>query len=230
MQAQDVMTRRVITVAEATPIEEVARLLAEHRISAVPVVDEGGGVAGIVSEGDLIGRLDEGGDRSRSWWLELLSSPDVRAREQLRSHGRTAGEVMSRQVVTCAEDTPIVEIARRLEAHRIKRLPVIREGRLVGLVSRADLLRAFAATAPATRSPTVTDDRALRQRLLDELEATGMSYHPYVNIVVSDGEVHLWGLVANQREAEALRSAAEHAAAGGAVHSHLAVRPASSAL
>jgi CBS domain-containing protein len=219
MQALDVMTRRVVSVPATTPVAEVARLLLRHRISAVPVVDAGGGLVGIVSEGDLIGRIGGEGGR-RSWWLGLLAGGGAPAED--RSRGRTAGEVMSHEPITCREDTPLAEIARLLERHRVKRLPVLAEGRLVGIVSRADLVRAVAAQ-PGAAAPAAADDRALRTRLLDDLERRGMARHPCVNVVVSDGTVHLWGVVADSAEADALRRAAEEVAGEAMVRSHLAV-------
>jgi CBS domain-containing protein len=223
MQAQDIMTRRVVTVEEGTAIDAVARLMVEHRISAVPVVDAGGAVVGIVSEGDLVRRL-EGDDRSgRSWWLELLESSAERADRFVRDHGRRAADAMSRDVVACAGTTPIAEIAHLLETHGIKRVPVIDDGQLVGIVSRADLLRAFAARG-AEPLPGAADDRALRERLAARLKAARLDYHPYVNIVAADGVLHLWGLVESRSEAEALRLAAEEVAGEGKAQSHLRVR------
>jgi CBS domain-containing protein len=224
MQVQDVMSRKVITVRPDTPAPEIARLLVENRISGVPVVDANDRVLGIVSEGDLIRRLEDTDDgRRRSWWLELLASPERRAEDYVRAHGRLARDIMTDVVSTIDEQATLAEAARLLEEKHIKRLPVVRDGRLVGLVSRADLLRAL-ATAPA---PEVKlDDRALRERLLAELDRAGQSYHPYVNIVVSEGVVHLWGFVGSAKEAEAMVLAARNVPGVTQVDSHLTVRPA----
>ena len=221
MQAQDVMTTNVVTVAPDTPVEEIAKLLLERQISAVPVVGADGELLGIVSEGDLIHGLGHEGAK-RSWWLDLLASPRTRAEEHLKSHGRLAWDVMTRSVVSVTPDTPLPEIARLLEARRIKRVPVVRDGELVGIVSRADLLRAFALQPAADAR---VDDRALRDRLTVEFERAGLTWHPYVNVVVSDGAVHLWGIVSSQGEAEALRLAAERVPGVTRVESHLAVHP-----
>lgn len=224
MQVQDVMTRKVVTVRPDTPAPEIARLLVDNRISGVPVVDEAGRVLGVVSEGDLIRRLESSDDgRRRSWWLELLASPERRAEDYVRAHGRTARDIMTDQVVTIDEQATLAEAARLLEEHHVKRLPVVRDGKLVGLVSRADLLRAL-ALAPVQEASL--DDRAIRERLLAELERAGQSYHPYVNIVVSDGVVHLWGFVGSAKEAEAMVLAAQNVPGVRAVDSHLSVRPA----
>jgi CBS-domain-containing membrane protein len=130
--------------------------------------------------------------------------------------------MMTREVVSVSPDTPLSEIARLLEARRIKRVPVLRDGELVGIVSRADLLRGFALQpSPAANA----DDRALRERLTVEFERSGLSAQGYVNIVVRDGTVHLWGIVPTQREAEALRTAATRVPGVASVESHLAVHP-----
>lgn len=223
MQARDVMTTGVITVSPDTPVHEIARLLVDKRISGVPVVDAEGHLLGIVSEGDLVRRLEEEDDgRRRSWWLDLLATPEERAQGYVRAHGRRASDIMTREVVTVAPDTPVGTIARLLEERHIKRVPVVHQGKVVGIVSRADLLRALAARQPETVS---ADDRVLRERLLRELEKAGLDYHPFVNIVVTEGVVHLWGIVSSQSEADALRVAAENVEGVKAVESHLAIRP-----
>jgi CBS domain-containing protein len=221
MQAQDVMTTKVVAVAPDTPVTEIAKLLLERQISAVPVVSDDRQLLGIVSEGDLIHGLGQEGAK-RSWWLDLLASPQTRAETHLKGHGRLAWDVMTRSVISITPDTPLPEIARLLEARRIKRVPVLRDGELVGIVSRADLLRAFALQPSAAAR---ADDRELRERLTVEFERSGVTWHPYVNVVVSDGAVHLWGIVPTQGEADALRRAAARVPGVASVESHLAVHP-----
>jgi CBS domain-containing protein len=221
MQAQDVMTTKVVTVAPDTPVTEIAKLLLERQISAVPVVSDDRQLVGIVSEGDLTHGLGQEGAK-RSWWLDLLASPQTRAEAYLRGQGRLAWDVMTRSVISVTPDTPLPEIARLLEARRIKRVPVLRDGELVGIVSRADLLRGFALQPSLDAS---ADDRALRERLTVEFERSGLTSHPYVNIVIRDGAVHLWGIVATREEGKALRLAAERVPGVASVESHLAVHP-----
>ena len=157
MEASEVMTRHVVTVAPETPLRAVAHVLLERGISAAPVVGPSGEVLGMVSEGDLIGRDDAEREGRRDWWLALLAegealNPDFLA--HIRSDGRTARDVMSAPVVTVAENTTCRAIARLLADYHIKRVPVLREGRIVGIVSRADLLRGFAAEhLPAAEAP-----------------------------------------------------------------------------
>jgi len=221
MQAQDVMTTKVVTVAPDTPVTEIAKVLLEREISAVPVVSDDRQLVGIVSEGDLTHGLGQEGAK-RSWWLDLLASPQTKAEAYLRGQGRLAWDVMTRSVVSVAPDTALPEIARLLEARRIKRVPVLRDGELVGIVSRADLLRGFALQPSPDAS---ADDRALRERLTVEFERSGLTSRSYVNIVVRDGTVHLWGIVPAREEAKAMQLAAEQVPGVASVESHLAVHP-----
>ena len=147
MQAADVMAHRVVTVESGTSVQEIARLLVQHRISGVPVVDHHRHVLGIVSEGDLLRPADVARDDRSSWWLEMLAEGDALAPqflEHVRSAGRHARDVMSREVVTVTPATPLSEVAALLQRHGIKRVPVVEDRRLVGIVSRADLVRALA--------------------------------------------------------------------------------------
>jgi len=168
IKARDVMTTKVISVRADTPTHEIARLLLENHISAVPVLDKSGGPIGMVSEGDLIEGREAGREPRREWWLALLAeggtlSPEFLA--SLRQPGRTADEVMSRPVVTVGEDTDTVEIARLLQTYRIKRVPVVRDGQVVGIVSRENLLRALVGeTNPADAKPKA---RPLAEMLAD---------------------------------------------------------------
>lgn len=140
MQAKDVMTAPVVTAETDTSVAAVAERLLERRISAMPVVDADGRVVGVVSEGDLMHRGESGGERHRSWWLALIASAEERSRDYVKNHGLRASDVMTRDPVTVGEDATLEEIAALLETHRIKRVPVLRDGRLVGIVSRANLL------------------------------------------------------------------------------------------
>jgi CBS domain-containing protein len=154
MKAHDVMTDAVVSVRPDTPTSQVARLLLDNGISAVPVVDSDGSLLGMVSEGDLIGRDEAARKARRDWWLELLAEGETLNAEflaSLRAPKRTAREIMSTPVVTVSEETEVGEIARLLAAHRIKRVPVVRDGRIIGIVSRADLLRALAGHSPVRR-------------------------------------------------------------------------------
>jgi CBS domain-containing protein len=208
MQAKDIMTVNVISVSEDSPIHEVVGLLLKYRISAVPVVDDERKVVGIVSEGDLL--RPEGASRAgtkRPWWLEAVFAGQTVAYE--KAHGRTAGAVMTRNVFTVDDDTPLNEIAELLEHHHIKRVPVLSGGRLAGIVSRANLLHGLANTIVDHHEPGAAKDRQLREELvkilLDKHELDAV----LVNVTVSDGNVRLWGVVENADQAAATESVAK---------------------
>jgi CBS domain-containing protein len=224
MQARDVMTAPVLTVTTDVTVREVARLLLERRISAVPVVDGDGILLGIVSEGDLIRRADAGTERHRSWWLGLVSDPEDDARSYLKSHGLRAGDVMTRNVVVATEDAPVPEIADLLEKHRIKRVPVVRDGCVVGIVSRANLLQALIAQPPRPALSTTADDRALREAVFRAVQATG-SRTIYVNVLVTEGVAHLWGMAHTEAERDAMRVAAESVPGVKSVEERISVLP-----
>jgi CBS domain-containing protein len=204
MRAMDVMTTKVITVGENATVPEVAKLLAENGISAVPVIDKDDRVIGMVSEGDLLHRAETGTERRRSWWLETEISTDQLAAEYIKSHSGTVGEVMTRGVISVIEQTAVADIAVLLETHRIKRVPVLRDGKLVGIVSRANLVRALAMTINGPPSVTEGDDRAIRDKLLAELKAQKWAEVSPANVTVKDGVVHLWSSYLSDHERRAL--------------------------
>src|SRR5246127_2770528 len=146
MLAMDVMTSEVITVEEDASVPSVAKLMAERGISSVPVIDKDKRVVGMVSEGDLLHRAETGTERRRSWWLEMMSSTNQLAGEYIKSHSGKVKDIMTRNVLSVTEETPVADIAVLLETNRIKRVPVLRDGKLVGIVSRANLVRALAMT------------------------------------------------------------------------------------
>lgn len=228
MKAKDVMTCNVISVDPETPVRTVAWLMIEHHISAVPVVDEDKHIIGMVSEGDLLRRWETGTERHRSWWLEAFASNAELAGEYVKSHARRAKDVMSREVVSVTEDTPLVEVADILESERIKRVPVLRDGRLVGIVSRANLVRALACLhsepADVPRDVNVDDD-TIRDRLIAELKHQPWAELIPGNIVVNDRIVHLWGFVLSDEEKQALRVAAENIPGVRGVQDHTSLRP-----
>jgi CBS domain-containing protein len=173
MRAIDVMTGNVITVTPETSIRELAKLLSDHGISGVPVVDEANSLVGIVSEGDLLHRTETGTERRvqprRVRWLDGLMSDSNVARDYLKSHGRQVRDVMTRDVISVQETTELAEIADLLETKQIRRVPVVRDGKIVGIVSRANLVRALAMAPAETASGNVLDDFAIRDALLTEL-------------------------------------------------------------
>jgi CBS domain-containing protein len=226
LTAADVMTTAVVTVRPETSIHEIAKLLCDHHISGVPVVEDEERLLGIVSEGDLIGHAQLAGELRRSWWQTFLNDPTVLAQHYAKSHGRTASDVMTREVVTVGETTSVADTARTLEQRRIKRVPVLRGGRLVGIVTRSNLLQVL-ATADVSKPMNVAD-RIIRETLSDELAAQPWAHVLAKNIVVENGVVHLFGIVQSDEERHALRLAAENQAGVKAVEDDLSTVPAAS--
>jgi CBS domain-containing protein len=222
MNAGDVMTANVVTVGPATPIAEVVNTLLRQGISAVPVVDEHGAVLGVVSEGDLLRRAELGTEKQRSAWRAFFTGTAKLASDYVRSHGKVASDVMTRDVVCVGPGTKLDAIADLMEKHRIKRVPVVQDRRLVGIVSRSNLLRAFAALPPANE-PAPAGDAALRATLMKELAAQPWSRRADNSVVVTNGIVHLWGLVTSQEESRALELAAESVAGVREVQNHTVV-------
>jgi CBS-domain-containing membrane protein len=221
LTAADVMTTAVITVKPETPIHEIAKLLCDHHISGVPVIGDEQRLLGIVSEGDLIGHAQLAGEQRRSWWQTFLDDPTVLAQHYAKSHGRTAADVMTKDVVTVMETMSVADTARTLEQHRIKRVPVLRDGKLAGIVTRSNLLQVL-ATADVSKPMTIAD-RIIRQQLSDELKAQPWAHLLAKNIVVENGVVHLFGIVQSNEERHALRLAAENQAGVKAVEDHLSM-------
>src|SRR5215468_2698027 len=203
----DVMVRDVVTASPEDDIAGVIRLLAERDISALPVIDDEGHVVGVISEADLIRREEIGTGKHRRWWLEALTPASTLANEFAKSHGRRVSELMSTHVVSASEDTPVGQIATLLEKHRIKRIPILRDGRLVGIVSRANLIQALASSLPQVA--TGDSDRKIRVELLDRLHNQTWTDFGSRNVIVSGGVVHLWGLIGSPEEHKALIALAE---------------------
>lgn len=208
MKALDVMVRDVVTISPDAEVKEAIKLLAEHDISALPVVDADGSVVGVISEADLIRRNEIGTEKRRPWWLEAVTPASTLAEEFAKSHGRRVSEVMSTHVVSASEETPLGEIATLLEKHRIKRLPIMRDGKLVGIVSRSNLIQALASVHPQVDAGAETD-REIRLELLSRLENQTWTGFGSRNIIVAGGQVHLWGLVGSEEERKALVALAE---------------------
>lgn len=221
LTAADVMTRDVIQVAPDTPVRAIAQLLFERHISAAPVVDAEGRLVGVVSEGDLMRHAEAVGELGpRSWWLRLFGERDQMVEDYVKTHGRTATDVMTKDPVTVAPDASLAEVARLLEKRRIKRVPVVEDSRLVGIVSRSNLLQGLATES--TPGTVGADDRELARRLQKELER--QNFGSFLNPLVQDGVVHLWGVVDSETERRALILMAEQIPGVKAVEDHLGRR------
>lgn len=209
MKAADVMATNVITVRQDTPVTSIAEVLLANRISAVPVVNDKDAMVGIVSEGDLIHRVEVGTERQRSWWLELLTGRELLAHEFVKSHAGKAADVMTRRVVSVTPDTPLADIASLLEKHRIKRVPVVMNGKLVGIVSRANLIQALVNLDREKAAGAPVDDLTLRGNILNQLRSKPWVDPSTINVIVNNGNVELWGIVDSEAEKDAIRVAVE---------------------
>jgi CBS domain-containing protein len=211
MQAKDIMTTGVVTIGPNTMVREIAGVLAEKGISAVPVVDKDGAMLGIVSEGDLIHREEIGTDmKKRSWWLISLSDTKAAAVDYAKSHGMHAHDIMTRDVVTVSEQTELSEVAEILETRQIKRVPVLRDGVLVGIVSRANIVQAIAARPEGAHEPVSGDDDEIRARVIENLQGQPWSRPWSCSVFVSNGVVDLYGTVESGAERDASRIAVEN--------------------
>jgi CBS domain-containing protein len=219
----DVMTTEVITVNPETPIRDIADLLYTRRISGVPVVDADRRLLGIVGEGDLIMHASTIGEQRPAWWLKLLAGDTRLASDYARAHGRIARDVMRTRVITISETTTIADAARLFHKHQIKRLPVLRDGRLVGIITRSDLLKVLAS--PRATPRISLDDRAIRQRLIEHLSTQPWTDLGTKNIIVEDGTVNLFGFVQNDDERQAIRVAAEAIPGVKSVEDHMVLEP-----
>ena len=220
MKAADIMTRNVVSVQPQTTILQAADLMLQHRISGLPVVDSGGHVVGIVTEGDFLRRTETGTQRKRPRWLQFLVGPGRLAEEYVHSSSRRIEDVMTQAVHTIGEDRPVGDVVELMERHRIKRLPVLRDDRLVGIVSRANLLHALASVGREIKS-TSADDVAIRERLLTELNQQDWAPVGLIDVIVRNGTVELWGTILDERKRRALIVAAENVPDVKSVRDHL---------
>lgn len=208
MRAQDVMTKDVIKVRPDTSVREIATLMIEHRIGGLPVVEESGRLVGVVTDGDLYRRAELDTDRRRESWLDMFTSQAVEADDYVEAHGRTARDVMTTTVIAVAPATTLRQIADLFETRQLHRVPVVVDDRVVGVVSRADLVRAL-ASMPATESEDRLTDRRIRDLVLAEYRRLPWGLKAGRKIMVTDGVLHLWGIVSSDADLAALRVAAK---------------------
>jgi CBS domain-containing protein len=219
MRAHQIMTRSVITIAPDATVLEAAKTMLQHHISGLPVVDAAGQLVGIVSEGDFIRRSEIGTQRKRGRWLKFLLGAGLTATDYVHEHGRKVSEVMTTDPITVAEDATLEQIVTSMETNGVKRLPVLRDSKLVGIVSRANLLQAVASLAREIPDPTADDDH-IRSRIVAAIEKNDWS--PFgLNVIVRDGIVHLSGVITNESSRQAAMVATENVAGVKKVHDHL---------
>ena len=190
----------------------------QNRISGLPVVDANGALVGVVTEGDFLRRGELGTSRRRPKWLEFLVGPGRLASEYVHQSGRKVAEVMTADPLTVGENDPLETVVKLMERRRIKRLPVMRDGRMVGIISRANLLHALASLARET-PPATTDDAAIRERILAALAKLHWAFG--INVVVKDGVAEIWGTIMDERERQGCIVAVENVPGVKKVHDHL---------
>ena len=220
MNVADVMTRHVISVPPDATVEAAARQMLERGISGLMVVDAKGELAGVVTEGDLLRRDEIGTVRHRPWWLRMLLSPGRQAADFTRAHGRRVRDVMTQDVVTVSADAPLEEVVEAMERHRIKRVPVTEGNRVIGVISRSDLMRAL-VVAERRDQPVATDDRSIRQAILDQLDKQAWTPLTTLNVTVADRVVDLWGTITNDEERRAICVLAENTPGVQQVNDHM---------
>jgi CBS domain-containing protein len=221
MKAADVMTSHVISVAPDDSILKCVRLMLEYRISGLPVVDAKGNLLGMVTEGDFLRRVEAGTERKRPRWLEFFAGPGRLADEYVHSHGRKVSEVMTPDPITVREDTPVDAVVRLMEGRRIKRVPVTRGDKVVGILSRANLLHALASVGREA-APVAKDDQTIRARVLAELAKQPWAPRDLIDVTVRNGVVELWGVVTADHQREAAGVVAENTPGAKKVVNHIA--------
>lgn len=222
MRAFDVMTTAVAVAQPNMTVRDVAKMLADYNISGMPVVDAQGRLVGMITEGDLLRRAEIGTEgKRRAWWLELLASTQAHASEYVKEHARLVRDVMTTDdIVAVSEETPLAEIAELMERRRVKRVPVLKNGKVTGLVSRANLIRVLASMGPELSGSVTPDDPALREAVLSAMKGNRWALRRD-NVLVTNGVVHLWGVITSEEEGKAIRVAVENVPGVRDVKSHL---------
>jgi CBS domain-containing protein len=222
MKARDVMTRNVVSITPDSSIADMAKRMQQHRISGLPVINAGGALVGMVTEGDCLRRMETGTEKKRSGWRSFLTSPETLAVEYIRTHGRKVADVMTPDPITIGEDTNLDEVIHLMEKHQIKRLPVMKDGAVIGIVSRANLIQALAGLVRSGVASVAENDEVLRQKVCAELNKLPWMANEFVTVTVKDGVVDLWGSFTAYRQDEAAIVAAENVPGVKEVKNHLA--------
>jgi len=218
MRVKDVMTANVICIGADEPVLKAARLMLQNRISGLPVVDKDGELVGIVTEGDFLRRSELGTQRQRPKWLEFIVGPGKLAQEYTQSSGRKVEEIMTPDPRTIAEDETLEAVVDTMERHHVKRLPVTRAGRMVGIISRANLMHALASLSRDSIAPPASDS-AMRDKILAAIG--NQDWAPRINVIVKDGVAELHGVITDDRERQGLIVAAENVPGVKRVRDHL---------
>jgi CBS domain-containing protein len=222
LTVQDIMSVNVISVSPNTPVREVAEILSQNRISSVPVVDGADRLLGLVGDSDLLRRVEIGTEPRRSWWQVFFYDAMAASHDYVRSHGRKARDVMTLHPHTAAADEPLDKVAKRMARKRLRGMPVVHDERVVGMLSRTDLVRLLASrSAENVVSPNSNDD-VIRERLMATIDSLPWNMRVRViNATVEKGIVHMYGWIATEVERRALHVVAENTPGVSEVHDHL---------
>ncbi len=222
MRAHQIMTAKVHTVRPETTVGDIARLMTNERIGGVPVVDDDGSVIGIVSETDLLHRAETGTERKRKWWVAMFLDADMKARDYIKSHARKAEDIMCPFVISVSDNATLAEVADILDTNNLKRVPVMKAGKLVGIVTRGDLVRAL-ASADANRDTPIGDGAAVQKRLNESISRQSWLRATFLNVVVNEQAVELWGFVDSHDQHKALLILVGEVAGARRIDDHLVV-------
>jgi len=222
MQAKDIMTSPVVSIAPDATVLQAVQIMLQRRISGLPVIGQDGRLVGIVTEGDLLRRVETGTQRRRPRWLEFLLGPGRLADEYTRTHGRKVNDVMTTDPLSVAEDAALEEVVKLMEKRQIKRVPVLRGEQVIGIVTRANLLHALAGVSREAPASIESSDAAIRAAFLAELAKEKWAPIALINPIVRDGVIELWGTITDERERQALIVAAENVPGVKGVRDHLA--------
>jgi CBS domain-containing protein len=220
MNAADLMTSFIVTVKPDATIEEAAQLMLQYRISGLPVTDSDGAVLGIITESDLLRRAETGTEKPHARWVSLLIGPGRLAQEYVHTHARKVGDMMTERVLTVTPQTPVSEVVALMETKHVKRLPVVVQERLVGIVSRADVMAALVGLL-SEKPVGARTDAEIRSQILAEIDQQPWGPRASVDVLVTNGVVTLKGTITDERERAALRVAAENVPGVRAVHDRL---------
>lgn len=221
MKVRDVMTPNVVTVTADLTVTEVAKLMLDRRISAVPVIDGSEKVVGVISEGDLIRRPELDTDKPRSRWLRFFMSDEDRARDYVKTHGLRARDVMSQPVVSVSPDATLTDVVNLMTARRIKRVMVLEHGKLVGVITRSDLLRMLHAREAMPTEGVPQDDAGIREQILKTIDGQGWAASAIINVQVTNGTAYLWGVVDSEEQRKAILVAVQGVPGVRATEDHL---------
>ena len=222
LKARDVMTRNVLTIGPELPIRSLAEFLIDHRISAVPVVDSAAVPLGVVSEGDLLRRVELGTEKKRAWWVSMLADPDDDARSFVKTHGLVAADVMTRGVIAVSPDVELRAIANLLDEKKIKRLFVLDAGKIVGVVTRSDIVKTLMNRVEGGTRHRL--DSEIRADIDKQMHDQPWAPNAFISVLVNDGTVELVGAVQSVAQREAMNVLAQRVDGVRAVKDQLVVR------